>query len=129
MLAWRGTEHNDRPIPRRLTDERGVPLEWFAKTKIASAWRRAPGGLSPAAQADFAAWMADNPLPLRRALDGVLSAPTAQALKVSYRYTKEGKVTHHLRRLRKLHPPWPNGRLFHWAHDRARTFYPSSPFN
>ena len=73
--------------------------------------------------------MADNPLPLRHGLDRVLSAPTAQALKASYRYTKEGKMTHRLRHWRKLHPPWANGRLFHWAYDRARTFYPSAPFH
>lgn len=128
MRQWRGPKGYDRPIPRRLTSERGVPQEMFSTTKIASAWRRAPGGMSAAAQEDFASWLDEHPLPLRKGLDRVLSAPTAQALKVSYYYTREGNITRRLRHLRKLHPPWPNGRLFHWAHDRTRVFYPSAPF-
>lgn len=37
MDPWRLDSHYDRPIPRRITEEKGVPRDWFGRGKSATA--------------------------------------------------------------------------------------------
>ena len=55
MTAWRLGRRYDRPIPRRILEEAGVPRGIFGVSKGASAYYRfgSPADLSPAARADF----------------------------------------------------------------------------
>lgn len=58
----------DKPIPRRIVEEAGVPREWFGQAKHASArhWMRTLGEMSPDGAADFMAHRRTMP-PMARA--------------------------------------------------------------
>jgi hypothetical protein len=129
MDEWRGPDGYDRPIARRLTGERGVPSDALATTKIASAWLRGPYEFCDETRADFEAWLASHPLPFRKLADQIVSSPTERAFQFSRRVARHSKTTGRLRHFRKLHPSWPTGRLFHWAHDRIGAHYPPAAFD
>jgi hypothetical protein len=129
MAPWREEGDYDRPIPRRLVDERGVPADAFADTKLASAWLRGPLDFCEETRADFDGWLASHPLPLRKAADRIVSSPTERAFQFARRVARHSKTTGRLRHFRKLHPSWPTGRLFHWAHDRIGDRYPAAEFD
>jgi hypothetical protein len=58
MTPWRLGGPYDRPIPRRILEEAGIPRTLFGVRKAASAALRvkSPAGLSPAGRADFEAY-------------------------------------------------------------------------
>ncbi len=65
MAPWRLGGAYDRPIPRRLLEEAGIPRARFGVRKAASAaiHLRSPADLSPAGRADFESYLASMPRP------------------------------------------------------------------
>jgi len=129
MREFRGTDGYDRPISNRLITEQKVPAEAMAKKKVASAWLRGPMEFTPETRADFLAWVAEHPLPLRMTLDRLRSSPVERAFHFAKAHHPNSKTMKRLRHLRKLNPSWTTGRLFHWAHDRISDHYPLFPFD
>jgi hypothetical protein len=67
MAPWRlGTDY-DRPVPRRITEEAGIPRDWFGQKKAATLHRPVHSleALSDASRRDLLAfWLAHRPGPL-----------------------------------------------------------------
>jgi hypothetical protein len=65
MTPWRIGGSYDRPIPRRILEEAGIPRTLFGVRKAASAALhvKSAAGLSPAARADFEAYRRSMPRP------------------------------------------------------------------
>ena len=53
LAPWSVGGDYDRPIPRRLAEERGVPREMFGQQKVGGGPQIGTFGLSPASEADF----------------------------------------------------------------------------
>jgi hypothetical protein len=88
MRPWSVGGDYDRPIPRRIAEEAGVPRQWFGRVKLAGMYNHFyREGLTPNGQEDFAKFCesACRPEPLARRLGyGVLRAlyaPTAAVVK------------------------------------------------
>jgi hypothetical protein len=59
MAAWSVGGSYDRPIPRRLAEERGVPRHLFGQRKVGGGPEMGPLGLCPESEADFRAFHAE----------------------------------------------------------------------
>lgn len=69
MKPWSVGGSYDRPIPRRILEEAGIPRGWFGHQKHATAQRsmHVPGDMSPEGAADFLAYRQTMPaVPLGR---------------------------------------------------------------
>jgi hypothetical protein len=88
MRPWSVGGDYDRPIPRRIAEEAGVPREWFGQVKLAGMYHHFyRDGLTPNGQEDFAKFYesACRPEPLARRLGygamRALYAPTAAVVR------------------------------------------------
>ena len=132
MSSWRLGTRYDRPIPRRLVEEEGVPRDAFAKEKRAITqpfWlqRASPACMSRASLADFAAFVArcNREYPL-----GALQMRAHSAARKGYYKLR--------RRLRPFGPVDPyyspayeavatsEPLRFHWSVERRRAAYRST---
>jgi len=139
MQPWSVGGRYDRPIPRRIVEEAGVPRGSFAERKrqitpvYDSASRRAPpldGFLSPTTLAEFRRWLAAH-APIRRgaAVRHRLLVNTVGSIVWS------GKFGRLLRRIGADWPPFParlwhlrvpireNAFVFNWAVERRVAYY------
>jgi hypothetical protein len=64
MRAWSVGGDYDRPIPRRILEEAGVPRELFGSCKVRGGVHvlRWSNALCPRSRSDFAAWLRSKPL-------------------------------------------------------------------
>lgn len=94
MRPWKlRTGYYDRPIPRRIAEEAGIPRASFGQRKLGAAtgWRE----LSPASERDFRAFLArEVPADLLRGLD---------PRPVSERYAAHRRLAY----LRAMYAHWP----------------------
>jgi hypothetical protein len=120
MKPWRVGGKYDRPIPRRLLEEAGIPRGLFGYRKAASAavWLSSPAALSPAARADFEAYRSAMPRPGRWRRYG-----QQRLAKLHWRRRKWALVD-------SLLPAWRRyGRYnqmdfgMHWGHAKLRPRY------
>lgn len=126
LAPWSIGGDYDRPIPRRLVEEAGVPRELFGMTKLAGAVDgiRVSSEMSATSQRDFARFVADTP-GLRSDLEVRLRRLAHRGLSVARTMASRGAT-----RWRLPSPPklgmWPwihDERLFQWGFAHTRTRY------
>jgi hypothetical protein len=120
MTPWRVGGKYDRPIPRRILEEAGIPRALFGFRKAASAAvvLGSPAALSPAARGDFEAYRSGMPRPGRWRRYG-----QRQLVKLHWRVRKWALAD-------SLLPAWRRyGRwnqmdfAMHWGHAKLRPRY------
>ncbi len=128
MAPYRIGGNYDRPIPRRILEEAGVPREAFGQRKIGGAYEyiHTDRDLSEASRDDYVAWFREQTVPRRARARIRIQRPVEKA---------ERRVRQHLDRLTggrvQLAPLVPyrwrisarRGYLFHWAFERMRDRY------
>jgi hypothetical protein len=123
MAPWRVGGDYDRPIPRRIVEQAGVPRGSFARTKLGTALHmlRAPEDLRSASRRDFEAF-------LRERL-GAAAVARLRALHALYRRSAgatralNAATGARLRAPLKAHRPGTGGFLPHWGFERIRSRY------
>lgn len=133
MKPWSVGGPYDRPIPRRLIEEAGVPRDWFGRRKMAGAHYIVDRveSMSPGGRADFTAYLETLPPipPVRRAKDAVrIRYVQARAKCVKALLPRAGGLPSFLSRqiyCRASHAA-PYNCLdfgFHWGFERIRSRY------
>jgi hypothetical protein len=133
MEPWSVGGRYDRPVPRRIAEEAGVPREWFGREKAAGLYHLIErDGFSPAGREDF-----------EKFCEGALRpAPLAERLGFAgmrLLYTLAAAAVKRLNKLgdrlawRHVFSPAPHGRYssavhpfrftFHWGVDRMKSRY------
>ena len=131
MRPWKlGTGYYDRPIPRRIAEEAGVPREWFGQRKLGAGMGSRE--LGAASESDFQAFLrSEVPGPVLRRLD---PRPVAERMTRHRRLTWIRSVYSHLppvaaaldlMRSDRLHMLWRSTALyhFHWGYAKTRERY------
>jgi hypothetical protein len=106
MAPWSIGGDYDRPIPRRIAEEAGVPRDWFGQNKFAGA-----------------RVSLFDPLDMKREAHAEL---VRQYKEILHRLETEPVLTHKHSRERVLYkgpPPKPNAFSFSWAVERIRGRY------
>jgi len=137
MRPWALGHDYDRPIPRRMLEEIGVPRAWFGRTKKAITqplWfnERLDRLMAPSSYASFAAFVSDIPL-----FNGPLDALSFRAMRLLYELNL--RVNWRLERWAKRIGARAGERMliperysqdltesaltFHWGLDRTMTRY------
>jgi len=123
-----GTDY-DRPIPRRLLEEKGVPREAFGMTKRGGCYVDTPSGMTDASRNDFRAWLAAHKLPLRfttRHTSWYASRAMVRTVRAIAPRSPRGKTFREREHLSQ--PSWAAGHLFHWGVEKTRERYASARF-
>ncbi|MCG6871701.1 MAG: hypothetical protein LJE84_05380 [Gammaproteobacteria bacterium] len=142
MAPWSVGGSYDKPIPRRIAEEAGIPRQLFGQEKYATShiWLTYPERLSPATRADYLAWVAT--------LRDRVPAPLWYWYRVNYRLLIQvhDPVMRRIRRLRRDYPwlrsilpqqrwlplsharqngrsPWEMHFTFQWALERIASRY------
>lgn len=138
MQPWSLPSAYNKPIPRRLAEEAGVPRALFGQEKMASAHAILEDGAAfhPAAWGDFQAFLAAHPehaavlaaqrLPLRRALDRARKGGVQLARRrLPYRLYRRWVLTLPLVAHRAESALWGRPFLYtlHWGYERVRGRY------
>jgi hypothetical protein len=132
MAPWRLGGPYDRPIPRRILEEAGIPRSLFGVKKAASAALhvKSPAGLSPAGRADFEAYRRSMPRPgwwqrsFERSLVQLRSRFRKLARTLSSRWTTGGRIAESLIPVpRRYERTSEMDFAMHWGHARVRTRY------
>lgn len=130
MEPWRLHTAYDRPIPRRIAEERGVPREWFGQVKMASvvefALPRVPS--TPSLRAEYFAFLLKERVLTRWQL---ASLPTIRRINewfvmhLAVRYYFERVASVVLRRPIRWRGLWRwlNGSIFCFAVNKRREEY------
>jgi hypothetical protein len=131
MDAWSVGGGYDRPIPRRIAEERGVPRHWFGQRKVGSGPRIGEIGLCPASDAAFRRFCRDE---IRRNIGPGRSQPLhrfRQVLRRAAQFFASGP--RFPRRLgaiaaERLHPYWGTMTpyMFHWGFLEVKQRYQKS---
>lgn len=123
MVSWRVAGPYDRPIPRRLVEEAGIPREMFGQEKRVSPHLRLPE-LTEASQRDYDRWRAEHRLPLRQALRRVGLLAKSPAMHLSRALgERAGIAKHALGVVNNGYLAWETGHAFHWGVERIRARY------
>jgi hypothetical protein len=120
MKHWRVGGRYDRPIPRRILEEAGIPRALFGHTKAASAAvdLRSAEALSPAGRADFESYLSDMPRPGRWRRYG-----QQQLVKLRFRFRKSALADSLLPVSRRYGRCNQMDFGMHWGHARVRPRY------
>jgi hypothetical protein len=133
MKPWSIGGSYDRPIPRRIAEEAGVPREWFGRRKSAGLYHLFErDGLSPAGQEDFAKFCETirRPVPLAerlgfagmRVLYSLLATAVRRLNKLGDRLAWKTVFTPPLHG-RYSSAVGPFQFTFHWGIDRMKSRY------
>jgi len=131
MRPWKlGTGYYDRPIPRRIAEEAGVPRAWFGQRKLGAGMGARE--LSAESESDFQDFLrTEVPGAVLRQLD---ARPVSARLGTHRRLAYVRSVYSHLRpvsaaldllRADRLHMMWRSTSLyhFHWGYAKTRRRY------
>ncbi len=131
MRHWRlGTGYYDRPIPRRIAEEAGVPREWFGQRKFGAGMGARE--LSEDSERDFQDFLrSEVPAAVRRRLD---PRPVSERVGAHRRLAYVHAIYAHLPlvaatldllRAERLHMMWDSTSLyhFHWGYAKIRHRY------
>jgi hypothetical protein len=112
MTPYRVGGTYDRPIPRRIVEEAGVPREAFGQVKRVGAALNVfhAHDLTPGSRRDFDAFLAAAPAPLRTSAGEKLRALWGQARVRAGAKPPSWRQSH-------------EGRLYHWGFARTRPRY------
>ena len=131
MRPWTlGTGYYDRPIPRRIAEEAGVPREWFGQRKLGAGMGLRD--LSAESERDFQDFLhSEVPATVLRRLD---PRPIAERFAAHRRLTWIRSIYSHLPPVSaaldllqgdRLHMMWRSTSLyhFHWGYAKTRSRY------
>jgi hypothetical protein len=130
MAPWSIGGKYDRPIPRRLVEEQGVPRDAFATIKRPSPSIRVPHRLCEDSRLDYQAWLDAHRNRRRqvvRDLSVHLKSPGFRVFGPHRQTSDRAWELHHL--LKDWHPTWKDGHVFHWAVEKVRGRYPDNSFD
>ena len=128
MKPWTLDTEYDRPVPRRIVEEAGVPREIYAARKTTSAnsvWSPNPLPLSKCLQKEYKAYLKDRgfkvPFKYERFIWQLIAAVEWHLLEPTRNFVKSDKfpsIPFAPRKRRWL--------LFHWANEKVRRNYTTS---
>jgi hypothetical protein len=124
MAPWQVGGDYDRPIPRRILEERGIERGTFALQDVGGAVEWVPWAMTETSKADFADWLAAHGTRWRPIRNRVMQRAhlTRRDLRRMTRVPGARWLGDHIDELRIL--DWDTSRLYHWAFERMLERYP-----
>lgn len=130
MQPWTLGNEYDRPIPRRVLEECGVPRDAFGVAKRGGCYVETPSGMTDESRADLEAWLADHTPSLslaRRNTSWYASRAFVRGLSAVAPHTRRAQRLRERQHLSQ--PSWAKGHLFHWGVEKTRVRYGSVAFD
>jgi len=127
LAPWKLNNDYDRPLPRRIAEERGVPRDAFGQRKMASAQVTASTQMADESRKDFDAWLREHGVTRATKRHRARRGTSRVALNLSQRFTSEDFADDVRNWRMVVYPTWRAAHLFHWAVERTRTRY-GEPF-